>query len=59
MDLFEQIRGMADCREGLPPRSNNESYLSGYNIEFQMTEINRINKGKDSELKRPTEAANH
>ena len=45
MDLYEQIRGMADCREGLPPQSKDESYLNGYGIEYQLEQINDNNKG--------------
>jgi hypothetical protein len=44
MDLFEQIRGMADCRENRPIDPNaNASYLSGYRMEYELQEINSNN----------------
>lgn len=39
-DPFDYIRGMSDCREGIPHKSGqSESYDAGYSAEYQLTEI--------------------
>ena len=37
------ISGMRDCRDGNPPSSENENYLRGYGVQYQVNEMNSWN----------------
>ena len=44
------IQGQKDCKAGLPPQSQDEGYLSGYSIQYEMEQIDNalsVSQNKD------------
>lgn len=40
-DVFDFVRGQADCRDGVPHKDGNgESYDAGYRCEYELEQIN-------------------
>lgn len=39
MDTKEFLQGQRDCKEGLPQRRDNDSYLRGYAAQYESEQI--------------------